>query len=159
MYQYHVKVRCGRSSSGANRLPSSRDVGLFTPPTESRRLPIIACTHVSSLSLLVFYIYKFMLPPACLPALSQIVPTLFEPISGALVDSNQFSATDFVQEIMVRGPPFVYLPFSLNTDHPSRLPRHVRRFFHNPFPIALNQSPYAISPVLACSPRRVAPPS
>lgn len=29
----------------------------------------------------------------------KIVPTLFEPIRGALVDSNQFSATDFVQEL------------------------------------------------------------
>ena len=32
----------------------------------------------------------------------KIVPTLFEPLGGRLVDSNQFSATDFMQDLSVR---------------------------------------------------------
>jgi hypothetical protein len=32
----------------------------------------------------------------------KIVPTLFEPLGGRIVDSNQFSATDFMQDLAVR---------------------------------------------------------
>ena len=32
----------------------------------------------------------------------KIVPTLFEALGSSLVDSNQFSATDFVQDLGVR---------------------------------------------------------
>jgi hypothetical protein len=49
--------------------------------------------------------------PCCLPCLSipppplssplQIVPTLYEPLRGKLIDSHQFSASDFVNEFPV----------------------------------------------------------